>query len=209
MAGGRCGDAVAVGDLDLVEALELDARVRPLGHQELEVGLEIAEFLGAEQIPGLAGGTVDERSLAREAQSIVAAVRPGAAHRRPRSSRRWACARRPGRDLRSGRPIPRRRRPLRVQRPAQSMTHEVTTATKWWRAAFMMRRVPEWTRRWEEAIKSRRNPADRNRPRARGQLASGDLPGCTRTGTLMSGDSSAGFPDCRSEAPRLARAGFR
>ena len=59
----RLRDAKAVGDLDLVKSLELDARVRALGNEKLEMGLEIAEILAAEQVPRLARLAVDERAL--------------------------------------------------------------------------------------------------------------------------------------------------
>ena len=66
MAGGRLGDAVAVEDLDLVEALELDARVRSLGDHELEVRLDVAEFRLAEQVPRPAALAVEDDPAARE-----------------------------------------------------------------------------------------------------------------------------------------------
>ena len=44
------GRAEAVEDLDLVHRLELDARVRPLRHVELDVELDVAERLLADQV---------------------------------------------------------------------------------------------------------------------------------------------------------------
>ncbi len=96
MTARRLGDAEAVGNLDLVESLEFDARVGPLGNQKLEMGLDVAEILAAEQVPGLARRAVDDRPPPWAGGQQLRIVGLGALRRRRPSSRRSAFARRPG-----------------------------------------------------------------------------------------------------------------
>src|SRR5262249_2293653 len=56
--------AVAVEYLDLVEAHELDAGVGALGDEELDVNLDVAEGLFADEVTGAAPGEVDDDALA-------------------------------------------------------------------------------------------------------------------------------------------------
>src|SRR5262249_42404365 len=56
--------AVAVGDLDLVDGVELHAGVGPPGDQELDVDLDVAERLPGDQVTGAAPGAVDQDALA-------------------------------------------------------------------------------------------------------------------------------------------------
>ena len=75
----RHGDAVAVGDLDLVERFELDPRVGAFGDEEFEVGLEIAEILAADQVRRPARWAVDEDAVGGEAADQHSALDRAAA----------------------------------------------------------------------------------------------------------------------------------
>src|SRR5271157_5165801 len=85
IAAGQFLGSVAIDDLDLVQTLELHPRIRVAGNQELEMGLDVAEFLLREQVPGPAARPVDDHTTAgngREPRRVLR-VRSRIAGRQP------------------------------------------------------------------------------------------------------------------------------